>query len=353
MFHVLTRTGLIMATMAGKLGHGAESDAELPVVGDWVSLRLSQIVGVLPRYSSLARKESGASKQPGRSEHGQVLAANIDRLILVWPCTKDPRTGGMIARFIASAEASNMAPYLVLTKGDLVSPEEGLALKARMESSWRGLPVRLVSSMESTLSFDPLDSLIKDFEPGTTSIMVGLSGAGKSSLLKALLETDPTEGSELAGAIRIQAISNHVNKGRHTTTSRDMFHLPGGSLLIDNPGIREVGLWFDDPESIILDASFALLTEFASQCHFGDCSHQGEPGCAVAEAIRVGSLPEGILLQYRKLQDELRHLERSRLKPKSATKQKLAWHEKQERDSSRSWGKEINKFFKNKKKEIW
>lgn len=352
-FHVMGKHGSIPATMAGKLGHGAESDAELPVVGDWVALRSSQIVQVLPRFSALSRKESGASKQPGRTEHGQVLASNIERLILVWPCTKDPRTGGMIARFLASAEASGMKPCLALTKGDLVPPQDGLALKARMEQAWPGLPVWLVSSWHQALSFDPVGNILKGFEPGSTSIMVGLSGAGKSSLLKALLQTGEPEDRERADSIRIQALSEHVNKGRHTTTSRDMFPLPGGSLLIDNPGIREVGLWFDDPDSSILDSSFSLLTEIAQDCQFTDCSHQGEPGCAVTAAIQAGTLPEGILLQYRKLSDELNHLERSRLKPRSGTKQKLAWHEKQTLDSSKNWGKDIQKFLKNKKKEIW
>jgi ribosome biogenesis GTPase len=236
---------------------------EAPTVGDWLALSGDQIVAVLERSSLLRRRAAGG-------EGTQPLAANVDLVLLV--CGLDrPVRPGRVRRGEALAWDAGAEPVLVLTKGDLA---EGLdEVLAAVDRDHPGLEVH-VTSTESGAGVARLGERLGH----ATSVLLGESGAGKSSLVNVLLGTD----AAATGAVRTGDA-----KGRHTTTNRQLHLLAGGGVLIDTPGIREVGLAGDEDA---VDAAFADIDDLAVECRFSDCAHDGEPGCAVAAAVDAGEL---------------------------------------------------------------
>ena len=283
-YDVLTVAGELRAHLAGRLRHDASSGADLPAVGDWVALRDGVIHAVLPRRTAFARKVNlGATE-------AQVLAANVDAIFVVTALDAD-FSPERIERYLTLAWESGATPAVVLTKADLC--DDPLALLLQTEQVAVGVPIHLVSNVTG----EGIDELAPYLAPAQTVALLGSSGVGKSSLANRLLgrEAQPTKSLAEDGT------------GRHTTVARQLIPLPGGALLVDTPGLREVQLW-DAEEGI--EQAFADVDELAADCRFNDCAHQQEPGCAVQAAIEDGTLPFDRWASYKKLQRELAHLER-------------------------------------------
>jgi ribosome biogenesis GTPase len=253
-------------------------DEASPAVGDWVAVRGELAVAVLPRRSAFTRTVAG------RRSSAQVVAANLDTVLVVDALAGAARLR-RIERYLAVAWGSGATPVVVLTKADLC--DDVAAAVARVAECALGVKVLAVSSVTG----EGLDAVRAVVGPGRTAAMVGPSGVGKSSLANALA------GRVVAGTREIRAGDG---RGRHTTTARELHLLPGGGLLVDTPGMRELAL--SDDEGI--DTAYADVAELAGGCRFRDCAHGGEPGCAVAAAVDDGALDPARLAAWRKLQRE-------------------------------------------------
>jgi ribosome biogenesis GTPase len=286
---VLTPAGEVRAEVAPPVRAIAAQDPQrAPTVGDLCLLHgaapNTRIVDLLPRRTAVTR----ASVSPG-SSHRQVLAANVDILAAVEPLSSAPALG-RIERLLALAWESGAAPVVLLSKCDLDPDPQGWVREISMTAP--GAPVIAVSQ-RSGAGVDELRELLG---PGRILGFVGPSGAGKSSLVNALAGRVIMETAEI----------REDGRGRHTTVHRELVVLPDGSLVIDTPGLRSVGL--ASPES--LDQVFADVVGFAELCRFNDCAHETEPGCGVLEAIEGGHLAERRLSSWRKLQREAAYQER-------------------------------------------
>jgi len=281
-YDVLTEGGQRRASLTGRLRHEAASAAELPAVGDWVALREETIHAVLPRRSAFSRKAAWAPTEE------QVLAANLDAIFVVSGLDADLNLR-RLERYLTLAWESGATPVLVLTKADLC--EDVDAALFEVEQVAVGVAAYAVSNVNGA----GIGELAPYLAPARTVALLGSSGVGKSTLANRLA------GEELQATHEIR----EDGRGRHTTTSRQLIHLPGGALLVDTPGLREVQLW-DADEGI--NEAFADVDELAAGCRFNDCAHLHEPGCAVQAAIDGGRLPRERLQSYRLLQRELERL---------------------------------------------
>jgi ribosome biogenesis GTPase len=288
---VLAAGGEVLARPAGRL----RAEEVWPAVGDWVVLerhgeRDGVLRGVLPRRTKLARKAPGA-----RSED-QVLAANVDRVFLVMGLDED-FTPRRLERLAIVAREGGVEPIVVLTKADLTGAEELAARVEAARAAAPGVPVFAVS-VPAERGLEPLAAYLV---PAETIALVGSSGVGKSTLLNRLV------GRQVMAT---GAVSAHDARGRHTTVHRELVVLDNGSLLIDNPGLREVQLWSEGGEG--LEETFEDVEALTAACRFRDCGHQQEPGCAVREAIEAGTLDPARLAAYRELAREIEALDRRR-----------------------------------------
>jgi len=290
-FRVLTELGELFAESSGRMKHRARGRRELPAVGDWVAVRpdprggRALIRGVLPRRTAFSRKVAG------RLTEEQLVAANIDVVLVVFGLDK-PVNQRAIERYLTVAERGGAAPVVVLNKVDLVADPD--AARTEAEAASNGVRVRPVSARRG----DGLDELRALVAPGRTMALFGPSGAGKSSLVNRLVgrEVLPT------GEVR-----EWDARGRHTSVHRELVLCEWGGVLIDTPGMRELQLW--DTEGDVAD-SFADLAALAGDCRFRDCRHDQEPGCAVKAAVDRGDLAAGRYGSYLKLQREQEALER-------------------------------------------
>lgn len=311
-FTLWTEDGETEARASGRLRYSA-LDAEWPCVGDWVVLRhhAPVIERVLHRKTKLSRK------QPGKQVREQVLAANLDVLFIVSGLDRDynPRR---IERYVVLARESEARPVILLNKVDLV-PQLELNLDHILDQT-RSLAGDVPVLPVSAVSGASLEGLPAFLAAGETAAMIGSSGVGKSTILNRLL------GEQLQ---RTQAVRDDDNRGRHTTTRRELFCMPGGWLLMDLPGLRELQLWADVEQ---LDQSFDDIQQLAQSCRFRDCSHSSEPGCAV----RSAGLDPARLVSYQKLQRELAYLDR-KSDPRAAREERQRWKalEKSVRTSSK------------------
>jgi ribosome biogenesis GTPase len=282
-FTVWTCSGELEAAVSGEL---RRSGPAWPAVGDWVALRpgTNVIEDVFERKTLLSRK------QPGKAIQEQVLAANIDLLFIISGLDHDFNER-RLERYMVVAEQSGARPVILLNKADLAATLE-FDVRATVDrlTASSGVPVLPISATTG-MGLDQLDTLLAR---GETAALIGSSGVGKSTLVNRLLG----RSCQAIGEVR-----PHDDRGRHTTTARSMFVMPGGWLLIDMPGLREVQLW-SSPEQ--LDASFDDIRQIAQSCRFRDCSHSGEPGCALSDS----AVEPGRLESYRKLQRELDYLYR-------------------------------------------
>jgi len=257
-----------------------------PAVGDFVVL-LHQpeagsdtIVDILPQKSVFTRGTCG------REGTDQVIAANIDIVFIVTAAGHD-MNARRIERYLAIAHASGAKPVIVINKSDLADDPESLTMEIIPVAS--GIPVIPVSAVTG----DGIERLFPFLTPGTTIVLIGSSGVGKSTLINRLLDRPLQETSHTR---------DYDGKGRHTTTVRQLFILAGGALMIDNPGLREVGI---GTASAGIAETFPDILERAAGCRFSDCRHEQEPGCAVLAAVKNGTLSSFRLENYHRLMREL------------------------------------------------
>lgn len=281
-FVVWSEAGELHAKAAGRLYYAHAVGAPLPAVGDWVAVArpdgdTTTITAILGRRSAFVRKEAG------RGSNEQVLAANVDAAFLL-AGLDDDFSLRRLERYIATAWESGAEPIVVLTKADL-SQDVPAAVFA-VESVAIGVPVHPISNV----TCEGLDAVEAHLRPGRTAVLLGSSGVGKSSLLNRLA------GAELMPTAAVAADGT----GRHTTTHRELVQLPGGALVIDTPGLRELQFWEGD-----LNAAFEDIDALGAECRFRDCAHLSEPGCAVLAAVDNGQLELDRLRSWRKFQREL------------------------------------------------
>ena len=273
-YFVATNEGEILAQVSGRMRFETASSAELPAVGDFVMLEGGVIRHVLPRFSALVRKAAG------RTPYTQVIAANVDVVFVCMALNADFNLR-RLERYLTLVWDSGATPVVVLTKVDLC--ENAATRIAEARSSAVGADVVTVCG----LTAEGVAALLPYIRSNTIAL-VGSSGVGKSTLLNSLA------GEALAYTSGLR----DDDKGRHTTTHRQLFPLCGGAI-IDTPGMRELGLEGGD-----FDRSFADIEELALQCRFGDCAHKTEPGCAVLEAVQRGEISEERLASFHKLKME-------------------------------------------------
>ncbi|HKP79462.1 MAG TPA: ribosome small subunit-dependent GTPase A [Phenylobacterium sp.] len=303
-YRLITPDGEIDARATGALMK-ATSEAGRPTAGDWVAVEArpgqttALVHHILPRRTAFIRKASGPRGG------AQVVAANVDVALLVASLNADLNLR-RLERYLATAYESGAAPVVVLTKADLARDVE--ARVAEVAAVARGAPVLAISSKTG----QGLEAVLAHLSPGRTAVLLGSSGAGKSTLLNALAGEERMSTGEIREA---------DDRGRHTTTHRELVLLPSGGLILDTPGMRELGLWEADAG---VAATFADIEALAGRCRFSDCAHGREPGCAVRTAIEAGDLDEGRWRSFQKLQAELA-FERRKDDPRAAQENKKVW----------------------------
>jgi ribosome biogenesis GTPase len=289
LYRVLTAENELLAEVAGRFRHQAGGPEDFPAVGDWVALEARPAEGRATIHALLPRKSAFVRKAAGDTIEAQVLAANVDTVFLVAGLDGDfnPRR---VERALVLAWESGAAPVILLNKADLCADVD--ARRGEMEAVAPGVPVLVVSGRDGL----GMDALAPYLAPGRTVALLGSSGVGKSTIVNRLLGEERQRTSE---------VREHDQRGRHTTTYRELIVLPGGAVLVDTPGLREIQLWATEEG---LATAFDDVARLATACRFRDCRHRGEPGCAVLAAVASGELEEERLASHRKLEAELRHL---------------------------------------------
>jgi len=285
------------AEVSGRFRHDARGAGDFPAVGDWVACTDAGDRAII--HARLDRKSTLSRAAAGTAIDEQVLAANVETIFLVTAMDGD-LSARRLERYLAMVWDAGAVPVVVLNKADLNDDPVAVCESIRVR-----LPLVDVVAV-SALQTDGLDTLSPYLRPAHTIALLGSSGVGKSTIVNRLIGDDrqavaPTRESD--------------DTGRHTTTSRHLFELPGGALLIDTPGMRELQLWADDAA---VAGAFDDITSLAAACRFGDCAHAGEPGCAVAEAIDAGRLDADRLANYRRLVRETMFEERKHDKAATA-----------------------------------
>ncbi len=285
LYRVICEQGEIGASVSGKLAYHADNQTSFPAVGDWVMIdRVNGSTGNAVIHHILRRQSVLARQAAGTENSGQVIAANIDTIFICMSLNADFNIR-RIERYLTIAWDSMATPVIVLTKSDLCSD-----LPQKLEELTSvSMGVNIIScSSENGAGYEEMNAYVGQ---GKTIAFVGSSGVGKSTIINRLL------GQEM---LATKTIREDDDKGRHTTTHRQLFLLPSGGIVIDTPGMRELQIYTGN-----LSKTFEDVEEIAARCKFGDCSHGMEPGCAIREAIETGTLSEKRFESYQKLRREL------------------------------------------------
>jgi ribosome biogenesis GTPase len=273
---VATEAALLRVRIPGRFAHEGTDVA----VGDWIALAGDSVDAVLPRRSAIVRNAAG------RATRIQTLVANVDVAFVVSSLGPEFEAR-RIERYLVTIWESGASPEIVLTKADRVDDRSGYL--AEIDATAIGVPVHVVSARTG----EGCDELRARIAPGVTAVLLGSSGVGKSTLVNRFVGSERMDTGETR---------EDDDEGRHTTTHRELILLPGGGIVIDTPGLRELQL---AENAAGFDTAFADVEELAAQCRFNDCAHEGEPGCAVLAAVEDGSLAPERLESWRKLQREL------------------------------------------------
>lgn len=319
-YNIINEKGEFLAKITGKQMFKASSRENYPAVGDWVAVteldaEKAVIHGILPRKTIIKRKFGDRNKTGNKTEV-QIIGANIDVAFVVESIDRDYNLN-RFERYFVLARDGGVQPAIILNKIDLISKEELDSKRTEIKSRFEDVDVILTS----IISEECLEELSKYILPGKTYCFLGSSGVGKSSLINKLI------GENL---IKTGEISSYSDRGKHVTTGRQMYFLENGGIVIDNPGMREVGM---TDASAGIDSLFDEITALAKDCKYDDCTHIHEPGCAVLAALKSGELEQGKYDNYINLKKEVEYYEMSSF-------------EKREKD------KKFGKFLKQVKKDL-
>src|SRR3989339_1683138 len=319
-YKVKNEHGEFLAKVTGKRIFDALSREDYPAVGDWVIIeelpeQQAVIKKILPRKTVIKRMHKDRSRIGGKNET-QIIATNIDVAFVVESVDRDFNLN-RFERYFAIAKDGGVKPTIILNKIDLISDEELDSKLAQIKNRFNDIDV----VPTSTITNEGLDELKKHISGRKTYCFLGSSGVGKSSLINKLL------GENI---IKIEDISLRTGKGKHTTTSREMYFLENGGIVIDNPGMREVGM---TDTSIGIDNLFEEITTLAKKCRYVDCAHINEHGCEVLSLLKSGKLDEDKYSNYINLKKEAEYYEMTEL-------------EKREKD------RQFGKFIKTAKKQL-
>jgi len=317
LYEIQNDVGIFKAEITGNMRFMAESRRDYPAVGDWVEVTVFDdnqaiIHRILPRFSLLERQSVGTYSEK------QLIATNIDKAFIVQSVDRDFNLN-RLDRYFVIAHNGDIIPVILLNKVDLISKRELEVIKQKVTER---LPDALVF-MTSTITGDGLQELMNFLQRGETYCFLGSSGVGKTSIINYLAGEDKLYTKE---------ISDATKKGKHATTRRELLLLDNGSILIDTPGMREIGM---TESGHGLEITFNQIVELAKECKFTDCSHTDEPGCKILEAIEAGLVSDQELLNYKKLERQSMRFSES-----------IA--EKRKKD--KSFGKMIKEIMKTKKK---
>jgi ribosome biogenesis GTPase len=274
------------AELAGRFRFAVESAVDLPCVGDWVSVHRHASAGTAMIHSVVPRKTFLRRKSPGKTVNFQMIAANIDAAFIVQSCGFDFNLA-RLDRYLVMANEGAIEPWILLTKTDIVSPEE---LDHAIGQARRRCAFAHIVALSNTTGVG-LDELRALLVPGRTYCLLGSSGVGKTTLINRLIGRDALDTKAVSG----------TGEGVHTTSRRQLLVMDGGSMLIDTPGMRELGLLGAGDG---LDNTFSDIHEHSATCRFADCTHTGEPGCSVLLAVENGTLSDDRYQSYLKLKKE-------------------------------------------------
>ena len=290
---VKTEKGEFEAEITGNLRFSSISREDFPAVGDWVALTIhdsdfSIIHNILPRYSVISRQDVGKFGEI------QIIATNIDYALLVQAADRDFNIN-RLERYLTICYSAKVSPIIVLTKTDLIDEYRTFEIIENIKARINNVPILAISN-ESKDGYDKISAII---EKGKTYCMLGSSGVGKSTLLNNL------SGKSL---MRTDSISHSTNKGRHITSHRELIILENGGILVDNPGMREVGIV---DSSSGLEITFDLISKYSQNCKFKDCTHTNEIGCSVIEAVEKGEIERASYENYMKMEKEKAYFDTS------------------------------------------
>ena len=302
--YIVTKGGEeIFAELSGNLLYGTESSRDLPTTGDWVYADFYDddshaiIYGVFPRKTLLKRKAAG------KQVDFQLIAANIDVAFIIQSLNENFNLR-RLARYLVMVNESDIEPVILLSKCDLMPNEKFNEIKRKVQS----IAPQITVMEFSNLNRENIDSIIGSLKSGYTYCLLGSSGVGKTTLLNSILGNKKYE---------TQAVSKIQSKGRHTTTSRQLVRLENGAMIIDTPGMRELGSMSVDEA---LDETFSEIQNLSQRCKFSNCSHTNEKGCAILAAIEAGDLSEQRLQSYLKMKRESEFNQMSYLEKRSKDK---------------------------------
>lgn len=305
-FNVITETGEIIAEISGKLMFTAESNSKLPKTGDWVALSVFDnesgiIHGVVERKTKVSRRK------PGKTTDEQVIITNVDFIFIVQSLDNNFNIN-RLERYLATVYQSGAIPIIILSKSDLCDDIESKIEEIRQYHSEE--TIIALSSFENR----GIDKIKELLEFGKTYAFLGSSGVGKSTIINKIVNEEIQKTTE---------VRTSDNKGKHTTTKRELIVLPEGGLLIDTPGMRGLKLWSAEDG---ISNTFAEFEEFAGECKYADCTHTHEANCAVINALNNNLIPQSRYDNYLKMRKELRYLE-SRIDYRIQLEEKRKWKE--------------------------